>query len=119
MEEKRKTLRLNCIIDGKFNRGNLWSEENSLIVKDISTDGLSFISHTILVKGEVLDLSINTCSEISPIKCLGEVTWVKSFEIGGISSKVRYEVGLKFMNPSVEEKQKIDNLVTYMGKNKK
>ncbi len=120
MEEKRKSLRLTCIIDGIFSRGNLWSEENSLIVKDISVGGLSFISHTALNRGEALDLSINTCSLTDePVKCIGEVVWVKSFEIGGRSNKVRYEVGLKFIKLGEEEKGKIEGLIKYMGKDKK
>jgi hypothetical protein len=119
MKEKRKFSRLSCILDGNFDKGNIWSQNRKLIIKDISGEGVSFISHDCLSKNEVLNFSLSFPELSKPISCAGKVVWVRKFDIGKTVSKERFEVGLKFVNVDLENRKRIDKLLQIIGKCKK
>jgi len=109
MEERRRALRLQYILDGAFSKGNIWSRNKSLIIKDISTKGISFISHSSLSKGEVLDLEIKL--DTLTVHCNGEVVRVNVIALDRLKKQIRFEVGIKFLDLSKEDTKKIDCFV--------
>ena len=109
MEERRKALRLQCILDGTFSKGNIWSKTKTLIIKDISVSGLSFISHSSLKKGEVLSLIIKLDND--SLSCIGEVTRINTVILDRLNKQLRFEIGMKFINLDKASIQKIDAFV--------
>jgi len=102
MEERRRFIRLEVPIEVKY-----VVEEDSdpvrkrVATKDLSCDGLRFISERKLDEGSLLDLNLTIPGATNPVHIKGKTIWSKKLST---EDAAPFEVGLEFVQ--IEEDNK-------------
>lgn len=100
IEERRKFIRLEVPVEFKYIiEGNAVRKE--VTTKDLSCDGLRFISEQGFNAGVPLELNLDIPSANNPVHINGKVVWAKKLSIEDNSS---FEVGVEFVK--IEEDNK-------------
>ena len=100
VEEKRKFIRLEVPVELKYIvKGD--TAIRDVATKDISCEGLRFVSEGELKEGSLLELSITIPNAANPVHVNGKVAWMKRVSTEDASP---YEVGIEFMQ--IEEDNK-------------
>jgi len=111
MEERRKYVRLNTLVDVAYQKHQPEVEKELSLSKNISKGGICLIAYEKLKKFDLLDLKLYLPGARAPINAVGKVVWTEEFIIGDISTGRRFDVGIEFMKISPEDKKKIDQYV--------
>ena len=100
IEERRKFIRLEVPVELKYiiKDGNL---RKDVTTKDLSCDGLRFISDEGLEEGSILELNLSIPSANNPVHINGKVVWVRKLSLEDGSP---FEVGIEFLQ--IEEDNK-------------
>jgi c-di-GMP-binding flagellar brake protein YcgR len=78
-------------------------------LKDISAGGACLRTETLLPINSLLELKINFPAFEEPVSCKTKVMWVKK-----IGKRLRYEVGLQFMDLDQETRKRIDAVIKFV-----
>ena len=100
VEERRKFIRLEVPVDLKYiTAGD--SVRKEAITKDLSCEGLRFISGDVLKEGSNLELNLDIPDASNPVHIIAKVVWTKRFSTEDGSP---FEVGVEFAK--IEEDNK-------------
>ncbi len=100
IEERRKFIRLEIPVDLKYViEGSSMRQE--VTTKDLSCDGLRFVSEEGVKEGSALELNLNIPSANNPVHINGNVVWAKRLSLEDGSP---FEVGVEFLK--IEEDNK-------------
>lgn len=98
-EDKRKFIRLEIPIEVDY-----ISKANGLlkktVSKDISAEGLRFLTNAPIEKNEDLELKLMLPEARNPVHAIGKVAWIKKFSL----DENAFEVGIEFIK--IEEDNK-------------
>ncbi len=108
MEEKRKFIRLELPIEVKYRISIDPVVENKSLSKDISAGGLRMILKEKLPPGLLLEIKINIPDDERLISTSGEIVWQDEIVI---DREVKYETGIRFVNISTEDREKISRYI--------
>ncbi len=105
----------------EFPRGNFFCKitavfgERLLIfnsyTENISEGGVKVFLEEKLHTSTVVDLELSLPDEQKPIKCKGELIWVKEIPPAGTEKYSLFDTGIKFIEISERDKKKINLLV--------
>ncbi len=100
IEERRKFIRLEVPLEVKFiiEKDRIRRE---VTTKDLSCDGLRFISEHPIKEGSSLELNLNIPDANNPVHIKGKVVWLKRLSTADSSS---FEAGIEFTH--IEEDNK-------------
>lgn len=98
-EEKRRFIRLEIPIKISYTSKND-NQIHEAFSKDISAEGLRFLTNSSLKKDDELEIKLNINDAKNPVHVKGKVIWIN--ESG--SDKETFEVGIEFME--IEEDNK-------------
>jgi len=111
IQEKRRFVRLNALVDVIYNRVSLAETEKLSLSKNISKGGICLIAYERLEVSDLLKLDIHLPGEAESVNARGRVAWVKEFVIGDIPNNKRYDVGIEFVKINAEDLRKIDKYI--------
>jgi c-di-GMP-binding flagellar brake protein YcgR len=100
VEEKRKYIRLEVPVDFKYIADGD-SVRKEVTTKDLSCEGLRFVSDGGLSEGANLELNLDIPDATNPVHVNGRVVWTKRLST---EDKSPHEVGVEFVN--IEEDNK-------------
>jgi Tfp pilus assembly protein PilZ len=100
IEEKRKFIRLEVPVEFKYILASGAARKN-VTTKDLSCDGLRFISEEGVEEGAQLELNLDIPNANNPVHINGKVVWIKRLSTEDGSP---YEVGVEFTK--IEEDNK-------------
>jgi len=110
MQERRRFVRVDV-------RVNIWwrkipdsAVKGKATNKDISEQGIWLIVDEAVQTGDKLQLEMELPTN-KIIKCVGEVVWVDPFMIVGYSEIKKYNVGIKFINITAEDRGKLQKFI--------
>lgn len=99
-EERRKFIRLEVPVELKYIiEGD--SARKEVTTKDLSCDGLRFISEQDIGEGAILELNLDIPNAVNPVHANGKVAWTRRLSTEDGSP---YEVGVEFIK--IEEDNK-------------
>jgi Tfp pilus assembly protein PilZ len=100
VQERRKFIRLEIPVQLKYiTQGSSMRKE--VTTKDLSCDGLRFMSEQEIGEGVILELSLNIPSATNPVHVDGKVVWEKKVSTEDSSP---FEIGVEFTK--IEEDNK-------------
>jgi c-di-GMP-binding flagellar brake protein YcgR len=111
--ERRKTVRVNCELDVKYNL--LPSKEGAnlkSVSKDISEGGLKLIVDEKMTPGSTLELELSLPNHKSPLKVKGRVAWQR--EIPGDIKKTGircFATGIEFIRVARSDRRGITDFI--------
>jgi len=100
MEEKRKFFRLDVSVEVRWTKSALAAKPSQVSrdqSRNLSEFGICLILFEKVEKGQTLHLEIVLPSAVN-VKCLGQVRWIKEFEIITHKNKMLYEAGLELLD---------------------
>ena len=109
--EKRQFVRLNALTDVTYAKVSSPKDEGVSLARNISMGGICLIVYEKLNVGDVLALNVILPDDAKPIPTRGRVAWIKEFTIGDPAKGKRYDVGVEFLDISVEDKSRISQYV--------
>ena len=109
--EKRKYPRLNTSVDINYNvTGKVPRQQQKSVTKNISAGGICLIVYEDIEVGAILNLKFNLGGTEDIIEAKGVVVWRSSFSILQ-DKRMRYDVGIEFIDIPENDRQKISEYV--------
>ncbi|MFH1460611.1 MAG: PilZ domain-containing protein [Candidatus Omnitrophota bacterium] len=112
MEEKRRQIRLSVSGEGVYRIQGLFSLPKTVIIKEISKDGLRFVAQEKLAEETVLELVIQITNISDPIIATGKVIWQRE-----LSSRFLLDTSVKIISINADNENKLVRYIYQFAKN--